>query len=105
MMKSPTNCGKKPVGSLSIRILMKKAWCDSSLIVLMNSFRYTMTQFKYNYAVQIKFVSKPNFYSQFFAKQMSVQRIVEDSPAIELQAEAQHTSGEVETPVSEAKFN
>lgn len=30
---------------------------------------------------------------------MSVQRIVEDSPAIELQAEAQHTSGEVETPV------
>lgn len=32
--------------------------------------------------------------------QMSVQRIVEDSPAIDLQAEAQHTSGEVETPVS-----
>lgn len=31
---------------------------------------------------------------------MSVQRIVEDSPAIELQAEAQHTSGEIETPVS-----
>lgn len=30
---------------------------------------------------------------------MSVQRIVEDSPAIELQAEAQHTSGEIETPV------
>lgn len=35
---------------------------------------------------------------------MSVQRIVEDSPAIELQAEAQHTSGEVETPVT-TKFN
>lgn len=30
---------------------------------------------------------------------MSVQRIVEDSPAIDLQAEAQHTSGEVENPV------
>lgn len=30
--------------------------------------------------------------------QMSVQRIVEDSPAIDLQAEAQHTSGEIETP-------
>ncbi|XP_067633223.1 DNA-directed RNA polymerase II subunit RPB2-like [Eurosta solidaginis] len=29
---------------------------------------------------------------------MSVQRIVEDSPAIDLQAEAQHTSGEIETP-------
>lgn len=42
---------------------------------------------------------------------MSVQRIVEDSPAIELQAEAQHTSGEIETPVikafitSESKLN
>lgn len=33
--------------------------------------------------------------------QMSVQRIVEESPAIELQAEAQHTSGEIETPVSQ----
>lgn len=32
--------------------------------------------------------------------QMSVQRIVEDSPQIDLQAEAQHTSGEIETPVS-----
>lgn len=32
--------------------------------------------------------------------QMSVQRIVEDSPAIDLQAEAQHTSGELENPVS-----
>lgn len=30
---------------------------------------------------------------------MSVQRIVEDSPAIELTAEAQHTSGDIETPV------
>lgn len=30
--------------------------------------------------------------------QMSVQRIVEDSPPIELQAEAQHSSGEIETP-------
>nr|BAO20858.1 RNA polymerase II second largest subunit [Branchinella kugenumaensis] len=30
--------------------------------------------------------------------QMSIQRIVEDSPPIELQAEAQHSSGEVETP-------
>ncbi|XP_067622121.1 DNA-directed RNA polymerase II subunit RPB2-like [Eurosta solidaginis] len=29
---------------------------------------------------------------------MSVQRIVEDSPAIDLQAEAQHTSGEIKTP-------
>ncbi|CAL8307690.1 unnamed protein product [Arctogadus glacialis] len=30
--------------------------------------------------------------------QMSVQRIVEDAPPIDLQAEAQHTSGEVEDP-------
>uniref|UniRef100_UPI00358F32EA DNA-directed RNA polymerase II subunit RPB2 isoform X1 n=1 Tax=Myxine glutinosa TaxID=7769 RepID=UPI00358F32EA len=30
--------------------------------------------------------------------QMSVQRIVEDAPPIDLQAEAQHTSGEMETP-------
>ncbi|XP_025093767.1 DNA-directed RNA polymerase II subunit RPB2 [Pomacea canaliculata] len=30
--------------------------------------------------------------------QMSVQRIVEDAPPIDLQAEAQHTSGQVETP-------
>ena len=34
--------------------------------------------------------------------QMSVQRIVEDSPQIDLQAEAQHMSGVVETPVSAA---
>ena len=33
--------------------------------------------------------------------QMSVQRIVEDAPPIDLQAEAQHTSGEVEDPVSD----
>lgn len=32
--------------------------------------------------------------------QMSVQRIVEDTPQIDLQAEAQHATGEVETPVS-----
>lgn len=32
--------------------------------------------------------------------QMSVQRIVEDSPQIDLQAEVQHTTGEVENPVS-----
>lgn len=31
---------------------------------------------------------------------MTIQRIVEDSPAIDLQAEAQHSSGELETPVS-----
>jgi len=31
--------------------------------------------------------------------QMSVQRIVEDSPQIDLQAEAQHTSGETENSV------
>jgi DNA-directed RNA polymerase II subunit RPB2 len=31
--------------------------------------------------------------------QMSVQRIVADSPQIDLQAEAQHTSGEIENPV------
>ncbi len=31
--------------------------------------------------------------------QMSVQRIVEDSPQIDLQAEAHHASGTVETPV------
>jgi DNA-directed RNA polymerase II subunit RPB2 len=31
--------------------------------------------------------------------QMSVQRIVEDAPPIELQAEAQHTSGTIESPV------
>lgn len=35
---------------------------------------------------------------------MSVQRIVEDSPQIDLQAEAQHTSGEVENPVRKKKF-
>ena len=33
--------------------------------------------------------------------QMSVQSIVAESPAIELQAEAQHISGEIENPVSE----
>jgi len=32
--------------------------------------------------------------------QMSCQRIVEDTPQIDLQAEAQHTSGTVESPVS-----
>lgn len=32
--------------------------------------------------------------------QMSVQRIVEDAPPIDLQAEAQHATGEVEEPVS-----
>lgn len=32
--------------------------------------------------------------------QMSVQRIVEDTPQIDLQAEAQHATGEVENPVS-----
>ena len=32
--------------------------------------------------------------------QMSVQRIVEDSPQIDLQAEAQHMTGAIETPVS-----
>lgn len=32
--------------------------------------------------------------------QMSVQSIVAESPAIDLQAEAQHTSGEIENPVS-----
>ena len=36
--------------------------------------------------------------------QMSVQRIVEDAPPIDLQAEAQHTSGTVETPVSAHLF-
>jgi hypothetical protein len=29
---------------------------------------------------------------------MNVQRIVEDSPAIDLQGEAQHAHGEIETP-------
>lgn len=37
--------------------------------------------------------------------QMSVQRIVEDAPPIDLQAEAQHTSGEVEEPVSDLMFD
>lgn len=37
--------------------------------------------------------------------QMSVQRIVEDSPQIDLQAEAQHTSGTVETPVGLLLFD
>lgn len=36
--------------------------------------------------------------------QMSVQSIVAESPAIELQAEAQHTSGEIENPVSKLLF-
>ncbi|KAJ8795429.1 hypothetical protein J1605_018444 [Eschrichtius robustus] len=35
--------------------------------------------------------------------QMSVQRIVEDAPPIDLQAEAQHASGEVEEPSKESK--
>lgn len=35
--------------------------------------------------------------------QMSVQRIVEDSPQIDLQAEAQHTTGVVETPVRKGR--
>lgn len=30
--------------------------------------------------------------------QMIVQRIVEDSPPVELQTELQHTAGEIETP-------
>lgn len=30
--------------------------------------------------------------------QMNVQRIVEDSPAIDLQGEAHHSNGEIETP-------
>ncbi len=37
--------------------------------------------------------------------QMSVQRIVEDAPPIDLQAEAQHTSGEVEEPVSNSTLD
>lgn len=38
--------------------------------------------------------------------QMSVQRIVEDTPSIELQAEAQHRRGEIETPVkNHSKFH
>lgn len=36
--------------------------------------------------------------------QMSVQRIVEDSPQIDLQAEAQHTTGEIENPVRILNF-
>ncbi|CAO2639573.1 DNA-directed RNA polymerase II subunit RPB2 [Lemmus lemmus] len=35
---------------------------------------------------------------------MSVQRIVEDAPPIDLQAEAQHASGEVEEPVSRPRY-
>lgn len=34
---------------------------------------------------------------------MSVQRIVEDTPSIELQAEAQHRRGEIETPVCQKR--
>ncbi|ELK34709.1 DNA-directed RNA polymerase II subunit RPB2 [Myotis davidii] len=34
---------------------------------------------------------------------MSVQRIVEDAPPIDLQAEAQHASGEVEEPRGKEK--
>lgn len=47
-------------------------------------------------------ISTAHILIQLFSSslQMSVQRIVEDSPAIDLQAEAQHTSGEIETPVS-----
>lgn len=40
------------------------------------------------------------FFLNFVILQMSVQSIVAESPAIDLQAEAQHTSGEIETPVS-----
>lgn len=36
---------------------------------------------------------------------MSVQSIVAESPAIDLQAEAQHTSGEIETPVNIIKIH
>lgn len=41
-----------------------------------------------------------SFFLNFVIFQMSVQSIVAESPAIDLQAEAQHTSGEIETPVS-----
>ena len=37
--------------------------------------------------------------------QMSVQRIVEDSPAIDMVAESQHFSGEIETPVNFTCFS
>lgn len=37
--------------------------------------------------------------------QMSVQSIVAESPAIELQAEAQHATGEIENPVSWQSFS
>ena len=36
--------------------------------------------------------------------QMSVQRIVEDAPAVDLQAEAQHTTTEAEIPVRLSVF-
>lgn len=39
MKKFHMNCGKKPVGLSSIRISMKKVWCDNSLTVSMNLFR------------------------------------------------------------------
>lgn len=39
MKKSPMNCGKKLVGSSSIRTSMKRVLCGSSLTVLMNLFR------------------------------------------------------------------
>lgn len=37
--------------------------------------------------------------------QMSIQSIVAESPAIELQAEDQHTSGEIENPVGFMSFH
>lgn len=90
------NCGKKRVGSSSTPTSMRKVWCDSSSTVSMNLFRFVLISIGH-----INETSNSNE-CQINSKQMSVQRIVEDSPAIELQAEAQHTSGEIETPVTKA---
>lgn len=91
--KFPMNCGKKPVGSSSMRTSMKRVWFVNNWTVSMNSFRCVCVACGYGRQILDKRKS-------FLFSQMSVQRIVEDSPAIELQAEAQHTTGEIETPVN-----
>lgn len=80
-----------------------------ALIVKLISYRSTLSRGKV-YLLMYFFASSSYFDEKGLVRQqldsfdefiqMSVQRIVEDAPPIDLQAEAQHTSGEVEEPVS-----
>lgn len=111
MMRSLPICGRKPAGLLSGR------YCDLALCLCFLSL--IVSEFWGLRWCRVKMTScvclvLPPSSSYFDEKglvrqqldsfdefiQMSVQRIVEDAPPIDLQAEAQHTSGEVEEPVS-----